>query len=60
MVRYYKMPKKYLRGRRHKGKCEQCGLKTNDLYSYVDESNAAITYHSPYLCKKCYREKYGR
>lgn len=29
------------------------------IYSYVDESNRAITKNSPLLCKSCYRDNYN-
>ena len=59
MVRHYKMPKKYFKSRKYKGKCEKCGCKCDNPKSYVDESNCAITYNAPYLCDECYRKMYG-
>jgi len=58
----YKRPRKYDRVRKSNGKCERCGEKfpESELHSYVDESNAAITYNSPYYCGKCYRIVYGK
>lgn len=41
--------------------CRKCGKKLcgSHIYSYVDESNGAITKNSPLLCRECYEEKYG-
>ena len=41
-------------------KCSNCGkeLPDNELYSYVDENNEAITKHSKDYCWRCYNEKY--
>ena len=49
------------RPRKFNGYCEQCGksICSCKAYSYTDESNAAITSSSPYLCKKCYETKYN-
>lgn len=40
--------------------CSGCGKQLPDklLFSYVDESNIAITKNSPYYCWRCYNEKY--
>lgn len=57
----YKYPKKcYYKSKKSTGKCECCGKELPDklLFSYVDESNAAITRNAPYLCWRCYNEKY--
>ena len=58
-MKHYRMPKKYSRPKKIPKNCQNCGIKTEDLYFYLDESNIAITYNSPYLCKQCYEKKYG-
>ena len=44
-----------------KNTCRMCGKPfcNSHLYSYVDESNIAITKNSPLLCKECYIKRYG-
>lgn len=54
-----KVSRRYFRTKKETNKCQHCGKKTDDLYIYVDESNIAITQNSPYLCKECYKQKYG-
>ena len=46
--------------RRDWEKCSNCNdIKClKHIYSYVDESNIAITKNSPLFCRICYREKY--
>jgi len=41
--------------------CQKCGkqLCGSHIYFYVDESNKAITDHSPGLCRECYETRYG-
>ncbi len=48
------------RNRKFNGYCEQCKkiICSCSAYQYVDGNNSAITNSSPYLCKKCYEEKY--
>lgn len=60
-MKNYRMPRKYSTVRKYGGKCEKCGKKTpfNEVYCYIDESNIAISYNAPYLCKECYQEIYG-
>lgn len=58
-MKNYRIPRKYLRPRKQPKKCQYCGKRTDDLYTYVDESNIAITRNAPYLCKDCYQHKYG-
>lgn len=60
MKKYIYPKKKYYKSRKHDGKCANCGKEIPDnlAFSYVDESNAAITRNSPYLCWRCYNEKY--
>ena len=45
MAQKYKMPKKYSTPRKYKGKCERCGIKTDDYYDsgmhYIVFSNAS-------------------
>jgi hypothetical protein len=40
--------------------CAECGVRkfSNEIYSYVDGNNVAITKNSPELCEMCYRDKY--
>lgn len=47
--------------RKFNGYCEECKKEicSCKAYQYVDESNAAITNNSPYLCKTCYEKKYN-
>lgn len=47
--------------RKFNGHCEECGksICSCKSYSYVDESNAAISNSSPILCKECYEKKYN-
>ncbi len=47
--------------RKSPGKCENCGVKKPDseLFIRVDGNNGAITRNAPFLCKKCYVERYG-
>ena len=42
-------------------KCARCGVKhtLDELYSYVDGNNRAITKNSPELCKPCFLARYG-
>lgn len=49
------------RVRKYNGKCEECGKSvcSCSIYQYVDESNAAISNNSPYLCAECYSMKYN-
>lgn len=49
------------RVRKYNGKCEECGKSvcSCSIYQYVDESNAAISNNSPYLCAECYSKKYN-
>lgn len=49
------------RVRKFKGYCEECKKEicSCKAYQYTDESNAAITNNSPYLCKSCYEKKYN-
>lgn len=54
-----KVSRRYFRPKKEPNSCQHCGKETNDLYIYVDESNIAITQNSPYLCKECYKQKYG-
>lgn len=60
MKKYIYPKKKYYKSRKHDGKCANCGKEIPDnlAFSYVDESNAAITRNSPYLCWRCYNKKY--
>ena len=48
------------RTRKFKGYCEECQKEicSCKAYQYLDESNAAISNNSPYLCKTCYEKKY--
>ena len=41
-------------------KCAKCGeiKQLNELFCYVDGNNISITKNSPFLCRKCYLEKY--
>lgn len=57
---YMKPPKKYMGIRKYNGKCEGCGQSkpSNEVYSYVDGDNYAISYYAPYLCKECYEKRY--
>ena len=57
-MRHYRTPKKYLRPKKQPKTCQMCGKQTEELYQYIDESNIAITYNSPFLCEKCYQTKY--
>lgn len=59
---YYAPRRKYQKPRPYKGKCENCGepKAPNEIYCYVDDVNPAINYNAPYLCKKCYEERYGK
>jgi len=49
------------RVRKFNGYCEECkkGICSCKAYQYVDESNAAITNNSLYLCKQCYEKRYN-
>lgn len=49
------------RVRKFNGYCEECKKEicSCKAYQYVDESNAAITNNSPYLCKQCYEKRYN-
>ena len=63
MARGYFQPKrKQMQSRKYNGKCEKCGMPKplSEVYCYVDSVNPAINYNSPYLCKECYIEKYGK
>ena len=63
MARHYIIPKaKYKKTRSYKGKCEGCGTPKplSEVYCYVDDVNPAINYNSPYLCRECYEDKYGK
>lgn len=51
--------KKYSKPRHYAGRCEECGCKEPNPVQHIDESNIAITYNSPYLCRDCYIKKYG-
>lgn len=57
---YMKPPKKYMGIRKYNGKCEGCGQPkpSNEVYSYVDGDNYAISYYAPYLCKECYEKRH--
>lgn len=62
MAKAYIAPKrKHTKARKYHGKCEGCGTpKTlSEVFCYVDDVNPAITYNAPYLCKECYKERYG-
>lgn len=61
MKKYIYPKKKYYKSRKHDGKCANCDKEIPDnlAFSYVDESNAAITKNSPYLCWRCYNQKYN-
>lgn len=45
-----------------KGHCEDCGkeIPVCQAYSYVDESNGAISANAPGLCAECYEKRYGK
>lgn len=63
MARGYMTPRrKYMKPRKYNGKCEGCGQPkpSNEVYSYVDGDNYAISYYALYLCKECYVKKYGK
>ncbi|MEG6615366.1 hypothetical protein V6C27_02835 [Peptococcaceae bacterium 1198_IL3148] len=47
--------------RKFNGKCERCGrpICSCKAYRYFDDTNAAISNSSPWLCADCYQEKYG-
>jgi len=49
------------RVRKFNGYCEECKKEicSCKAYQYVDESNAAITNNSLYLCKQCYEKRYN-
>ncbi len=49
------------RPRKFKGYCEECNksICSCKAYSYTDESNAAITNNSKYLCRECYEKIYN-
>lgn len=49
------------RTRKFQGYCEECKKEicSCKAYQYIDESNAAISNNSPYLCKNCYEKKYN-
>lgn len=51
--------KKYGKPRHYDGRCEECGCKEPNPVQQIDESNIAITYNAPYLCRDCYIKKYG-
>ena len=57
MARNYRPPRKYSRARKYHGKCENCGIKCDNPYQHVDESNISITWNAQYLCKDCYNKK---
>lgn len=61
MSQHYRMPRKYDTPRKYHGKCENCGMAVpaDQIHQYTDGNNIAITYNSPYLCEKCYKERYG-
>ncbi len=42
-------------------KCASCGVEhtLDELFSYVDGNNRAITKNSPELCMPCFRARYG-
>ncbi len=48
------------RPRKFSGCCDACGktLCSCRVYQYVDESNAAISANSPFLCRECYEKRY--
>lgn len=50
-----------IRVRKFNGYCEECKKEicSCKAYQYVDESNAAITNNSLYLCKQCYEKRYN-
>jgi len=54
-IRLYKSKKEHY-------KCKDCGkdLCGKHAYSYVDESNIAITNNSPHCCRECYIKRYKR
>lgn len=58
MVKNYRMPKRYFKSRKYHGKCEKCGKACEKPLQYTDESNIAISWHSPYLCEQCYMEQH--
>lgn len=60
MVKNYRIPRKYFTARKYHGKCENCGVKCKNSYSYVDENNIKITWNAPYLCAACYDKIYGK
>ncbi len=41
--------------------CQKCGkeCRPNELFSYVDGNNIAITYNSKHYCINCYKEVHG-
>jgi len=41
--------------------CKSCSklFLLNELFSYVDGNNAAITKNSPEYCEPCYIKRYG-
>ena len=59
-MKVWKQPRKYSTPRKYKGNCENCEKQTEEVYQYIDESNIAISYNSPYLCRECYKEKYRK
>ena len=42
-------------------KCALCGVEhtLDELFSYIDGNNRAITKNSPELCMPCFRARYG-
>ena len=42
-------------------KCAACGVEhtLDELFSYVDGNNRAITKNSPELCRLCFLARYG-
>ncbi|MDL2324041.1 hypothetical protein LJC61_02660 [Ruminococcaceae bacterium OttesenSCG-928-A16] len=44
------------------GRCQKCGKEIclSCACQYTDESNAAISANSPWLCATCYNEQHGK
>ena len=63
MARAYIAPrKKLMKSRKYNGKCENSTTPKplSEVFCYVDDVNPAITYNAPYLCRDCYKAKYGK
>lgn len=60
MAKYNWPKRKYMKARKYGGKCEKCGKKAalSEVYQYTDESNGAISWHAPYVCRECYDKLY--